>query len=287
MKLKNKVSVITGASLGLGKEIARLFAENGSHLILVARTKPDLDKTAKELRANFPDSNIMAFSLDVRDLDKVETSMRESIAELGKIDILVNNAGVQGKIGNLDTISMEDWKLTFEINFYGTLNFCHTLIPYFKKQNHGKIINLSGGGGTNPRPLFSSYSCSKTAIIRLTENIAEEYKSNNIFANSVAPGAMNTRMLTEVLEAGSDIIGEQNFQQSLKQKETGGIPPIKAANLCLYLASNESDGVTGKLISAVWDDWQTLKERLDIVNKSDMYTLRRITSKDRGYNWDK
>jgi len=152
---------------------------------------------------------------------------------------------------------------------------CRAVIPYLKENPTGKIINLSGGGATSPMPGMSAYAASKVAVVRFTETLALELKLHNIDVNAVAPGAMNTRLLDDVLNNGQNAVTRQYYQNALKQKESGGTPPSKAAELCVYLASDVSNGVTGKLISAVWDDWDNLHNCLNELD-SDIYTLRRI-----------
>ena len=144
------------------------------------------------------------------------------------------------------------------------------------KQKSGKIINFSGGGATSARPHFSAYGASKTAVVRLTETIAEENKPFNIQINAIAPGAVNTRMTGEVISAGKEA-GEKGLAEAVKQLETGGTPLEKPANLAVFLASGESDGITGRLISAVWDDWQVIAKQTAQSKSGDLYTLRRIT----------
>ena len=117
------------------------------------------------------------------------------------------------------------------------------------------------------------------------ETIAEELRDFNIDVNMVAPGALNTRLLDEVLVAGPEKVGKDFYNNSIKQKEQGGSPPEQGAALCVYLASEQSNGITGKLISAVWDPWETLHEKIAELENSDIYTLRRIVPKDRGKNW--
>jgi NAD(P)-dependent dehydrogenase (short-subunit alcohol dehydrogenase family) len=140
----------------------------------------------------------------------------------------------------------------------------------------GKIINMSGGGAAYPRPRFSAYSASKAAVVRLTETLSEEVKEFNIQVNAIAPGAVNTRMLEQVLVAGQDA-GEKALTEAKRQKEAGGVPLDVPATLAVFLASDDSNGMTGRLISAVWDDWQGMAKRIPDILSSDMYTLRRIS----------
>jgi 3-oxoacyl-[acyl-carrier protein] reductase len=117
------------------------------------------------------------------------------------------------------------------------------------------------------------------------ETLAEEVRGCGIDVNAIAPGALNTRMLDEILEAGPEKVGQAFYERSVKQKNQGGASLEKGANLAVFLASSASDGITGKLISAIWDPWETLAAHADELNQTDIYTLRRIVPKDRGKGW--
>ena len=144
------------------------------------------------------------------------------------------------------------------------------------KRRTGKIINMSGGGAAYPRPRFSAYSASKAAVVRLTETLSEELKEFNIQVNAIAPGAVNTRMLDEVLAAGQHA-GEKDFADAVRQKQTGEGSPDLPATLAVFLASDSSDGISGRLISAVWDDWHGMADHASDIMGSDVYTLRRVS----------
>lgn len=276
MELKNKSAIITGASRGLGKEIAVQFVEKGASVAICARSERELGDTVEELNRIKTNAQLVFSSVvDIANQSCVAAFARNSLNALGKIDILVNNAGVYGPKGNVDIVDVAEWIRAFEINVFGIIFMCQEVIPLLKRNNTGKIINLSGGGATSPLPGLSAYAASKSAVVRLTETMALELKENNIFVNAIAPGALNTRMLDEIIEDGKDKLPFEFYERALKQKETGGTPLSLGAELCVYLASSESDGITGKLVSAVWDDWRNLHLRLDEL-KSDIYTLRRI-----------
>jgi 3-oxoacyl-[acyl-carrier protein] reductase len=158
-------------------------------------------------------------------------------------------------------------------------------LPHFKQRQYGKIIILSGGGATKPLPHLSAYAASKAAVVRFAETLAEEVKDFHIDVNTVAPGALNTRLLDEILTAGPEKVGQAFYDQSIKQKQNGGTALDVGASLCTFLAAAESDGITGRLLSAVWDPWQQLPEKWAALKNSDVYTLRRITPEDRGMGW--
>ena len=288
MKLKDKSAIITGATMGFGKEAARRFLIEGASIVICSRNLNDLENTKKELNQYIKADNqkILIIKCDISNEFEVENLVNLTIKELGKIDILVNNAGIYGPKGSIEDIDWSEWKKAIEINLFGPMFLSSLVIPHMKKNNNGKIINLSGGGATNPMPKISAYAASKAAIVRMTETLAGECAGFNIDINSIAPGALNTRLLKEILESGPEKVGNHFYEKALKQKEEGGAPLDKGVSLCVFLASSESDGITGKLISAIWDPWENLQKYKDILNKSDIYTLRRIIPEDRNINWE-
>jgi 3-oxoacyl-[acyl-carrier protein] reductase len=159
------------------------------------------------------------------------------------------------------------------------------VLPHFKGQRYGKVIQLSGGGATNPMPRISAYAVSKAAIVRYAETLSEEVRGLGIDVNAMAPGALNTGMLDEILLAGPEKVGQDFYDRAVKQKQAGGAGLDMGADLALFLASDASNGITGKLISAVWDDWEHWPEHLTELSTSDVYTLRRIAGRDRGFDW--
>jgi NAD(P)-dependent dehydrogenase (short-subunit alcohol dehydrogenase family) len=208
-----------------------------------------------------------------------------ALKEFGRLDVLVNNAGVTGPSGAIENIDWEEWIKAIEINLLGSVLLSRAILPHFKKAEHGKIIQLSGGGATNPLPMLSAYAASKAAVIRFVETLAEETRRHRLVVNAIAPGALNTRMLDEFLAAGPDNIGPAFHERLLQQKKNGGVSLCRGADLAVFLGSPLSDGITGKLISAVWDPWETLPNHLDALSATDIYTLRRIVPKDRGMTW--
>ncbi len=261
MKLKSKISLVTGASQGLGKAIAYAFVKEGAHVAICARDSKLVEIVAGELRAQAADDQkIFSAACDVSSQDQVEHLFSDISAHLGPVEILVNNAGVYGPKGQCESVRFAEWARAIEINLYGTFLPCQFAIRHMKRLGRGKIINLSGGGATGPLPRISAYAASKAAVVRLTETLAEELREFSIDVNAIAPGALNTRLLEEVLNAGPDAVGEKFYDKALQQRDSGGVPLEKAASLCVYLASELSDGITGKLISAQWDTWENLHE---------------------------
>ncbi len=284
MKLKNLNALITGGSQGLGKVIAEHFLREGANVALCARTESDLIAARDELAKKFPSQKVVTKTCDVSNESQVNALVAFTLRELGSLQALVLNAGVYGPMGATEEVPLDEWRRAMDINLYGVLLPCRAVIPIFKKTARGKIIILSGGGATNPLPNISSYAASKAAVVRLMETLAEELKPHHIDVNAIAPGALATRLVDEVLAAGTDKVGAAFYEINKQWKEKGATPPELGAALAVYLASPQSDGITGKLISAQWDPWEKLHEfKADLTG--DIFTLRRIVPKDRGKTW--
>lgn len=273
--LKDRAAIITGGSQGIGKAIARAFLAEGCSCLLVARTHSALDTAVKELSSIGPP--VSAFAADVGAPDEVSAAVRRARSDLGALDILVNCAGVYGPIGPSTDVDPNAWWGVLRVNLFGTFLCTRAVLPHMLRQGHGKVINLAGGGASTPFPRFSAYAASKAAVVRLTETLAEELRGSGIDINAIAPGAVNTRLLDHVLAAG-EAAGEEFLQRSRRQKADGGTPPEKAAELAVFLASALSDGLTGRLISAVWDDWPHMAARIPEIMASELYTLRRVAA---------
>ncbi|HMP81178.1 MAG TPA: SDR family oxidoreductase [Verrucomicrobiota bacterium] len=285
MKLKNINALITGGSQGLGKEIAVHFLREGANIVLCARSEKELFATRDELAKQFAAQKVLAKTCDVSDEAQVNALVAFAINELGPLQALVLNAGVYGPMGPSESVALDDWKRALDINLLGVFLPCRALIPHFKKAGRGKIVVLSGGGATNPLPNISAYAASKAAVVRLMETLAEELKPFHVDVNAIAPGALATRLVDEVLAAGPEKVGAAFFEKNKQWKEKGATPLSLGAATAVYLASAESDGITGKLISAQWDPWKNLHEHRDALAKSDIYCLRRIVPEDRGKKW--
>ena len=286
MKLQNVNALITGGSQGLGKAIAQQFIREGANIVICARDPKALSAAQRDLqKLASPGQKVLATPCDVSSEAQTADLAAFALKELGSVQVLVNNAGIYGPMGATETIDWKEWTRSIEINLYGVLLPSRVLMPHFKKAGSGKIIILSGGGATNPLPNLSSYAAAKAAVVRLMETLAEELKPWHVDVNAIAPGALNTRFLDEVLASGKENVGEAFYAKALKQKESGGVPLEKGARLCVYLASAQSDGITGKLISAQWDPWEKLHEHKEELANSDIYALRRIVPEDRGKKW--
>jgi NAD(P)-dependent dehydrogenase (short-subunit alcohol dehydrogenase family) len=285
-ELSGRTALITGATQGLGLEIARHYLAAGIDGICICGRDPDTLAGAREqLQQVARDGQrVVAQGADVSSVEDVERLVDFTLGEFPELTILVNNAGVYGPKGAIEEVDWAEWARAIEINLLGSVLPARALVPHFMRRGYGKIVQLSGGGATNPLPGLSAYAASKAAVVRFAETLAEELREHHVDVNAVAPGALNTRMLDEVLAAGPERVGQHFYERALEQQRSGGVPLERGAALSVWLASAASDGVTAKLLSAVWDPWSELPQYLDDL-VSDVYTLRRIVPGDRGLNW--
>lgn len=274
MLLKNKIAVITGGSGGISSVVAETLAHEGAKIFVLDRDSVKL----RQAVARFSRQKLSVYGLrcDVSKEREVESAVKKIVKSGKRIDILVNCAGIQAPIGPFSENNFSEWVRNVQINLLGTVLVTKNILPQMIKQKNGSIINFSGGGSTSSRPNFSAYAVSKIGVVKFTEILADEVKKYGVRVNAVSPGAVNTAMLKEVIRAGKRAGAEELRGAKLRAKK-GGTPPELAAQLVAFLASPKSDGLTGKLISAPWDDWRHwTKKDITAIMKSDKYTLRRV-----------
>jgi 3-oxoacyl-[acyl-carrier protein] reductase len=280
--LAGRTALITGASQGLGLEIARSYLREGARIVICARSESTLRSAQEELAGL---GEVHGRPADVASPDEVEALVAFAVQRLGGLDVLVNNAGVYGPKGGIDDVDWAAWAKAIEINLMGSVLPARFALPHLRATERGKIVQLSGGGATAPLPFLSAYAASKAAVVRFMETLAGEVADDGIDVNAIAPGALNTRMLDEVLEAGPEAVGEAFYAKALQQRDSGGTSLDRGAALSVYLGSRKSDGISGRLLSAVWDPWEDLETHAADLQGSDIYTLRRIIPAERGQGW--
>ena len=283
MKLQGRNTIVTGGSQGLGRAIVEAFLREGANVAFCARNSSDVEQLLVELRPKLlAGQKLLGISADVAkaaDVDKLFAAA----AELGDLHALVNNAGIYGPIGAVEDVDFDEWKRTFDINVFGMMLTARRAIPGMKQRHHGKLIQISGAGAA-PIPNCSAYTVTKMAVTRLTEAFAEELRPFGIDSNAIAPGPLNTRLIKDVLSAGPEKAGADFYSKNVKWSQGAAVSPELGANVAVYLASTESDGITGKLIAAQWDPWAEFQQhKADLAG--DIYTFRRIVPKDRGQTW--
>jgi 3-oxoacyl-[acyl-carrier protein] reductase len=285
MKLTGRAAIVTGASRGLGKAIAVRLIADGADVMLTGRDADVLQAAGEELRAARPEPSqkVVWQAGDVAVADDVDRMVAATVEQLGRVDVLVSNAGVYGPLGLIEDVDWAEWVRAIEINLLGTVLACRAVVPMMRKQGGGKIIILSGGGATSPLPRVSAYAASKAGVVRFGETLAEEVKDAGIDVNSVAPGALNTRLTDQIVEAGPEAVGQSLYARAVQWQAGSATPLDVGADLVAFLASTESDGITGRLIAAVWDPWREFPQQREKIAASDVYTLRRIVPEDRGW----
>lgn len=274
--MKKKVLIITGGTKGIGKKIVESFIKKNFYIAFCSSSKCKINSKIKSYSRNF-----IYKKVDVRNEREVKNFITLIIKKFKKIDYLINNAGIYGDIGNFEYSSMKEWKKAIEVNLFGSVNFIKYCLPHFKKKTKSKIIQLSGGGATGPSPGFSSYGASKAAIVRFVETISIEIKKYNIDINAIAPGPINTGMIDQALFKGKSKLNIEDYNKLLMQKKNGGVGYEHVIKLINYLLSEKANGISGKLISAVWDNFKLLN-KFNKNKHGEIFTLRRKTGKDLG-----
>lgn len=284
--LRGNIVLLSGATGGFGKVLSRRFVKTGADLLLLGRNIGLLEKLAAEL-FNGGSGRVQVVAVDLKSPESIAESVSSILETRGAPDILINNAGIQGPIGPAWENDWRLWEETVKINLLAPVMLCRSFIPEMIKKGRGRIINISGGGAADPRPYFSAYAASKAAIVRYSETLALELAGKGITVNCIAPGALKSKMTQDVINAGADRAGQKEYRQAIRlSEEFDERSVIRAADLAVFLASDRSVGISGKLISAVWDPWTDFEKHKDELRKSDIYTLRRIMPDDRGKQWD-
>ncbi len=267
--LRDKGVLITGAGRGIGKRLAIGLANHGARIALVARSKAELDLA--DLEIEHAGGLSLRLRADVRDYEQMCAAADRMRTHYGRLDVLICAAGLQGPIGPLMDTPVKAWAETIETNLIGVMNSVRAVLPHMLEKRSGKIIVLGGRGAGDSRPNFSAYAASKAAVTRFVETVAEEVRDRNVQINVMSPGRTYTHMIDEILRAG-DRAGQKEEDEAVQVRITGGIAPDKQIALALFLASEDSNHVSGKMIH-VNDDWKRLEHA---AVSREVYTLRRV-----------
>lgn len=272
MALNNKVCLVVGATGAIGRAISKRFFRDSARLALTYHSEqPQQPIDYKRGSESLPS----LYRLDITDWEQVKATVQQVEAEFSGIDVLVNCAGVIGPIGPLEDIDPREWRRALEVNLMGAVHLARAVLPALRRRGHGKMIFFSGGGAAYGRPFFTAYSSAKTALVRFVESLAQEVEGANIQANAIAPGPIMSRMWDEMRAAGA--AGGPKLIAELEQMEkTGGASADQAAALAAFLASESSNRVTGRLVSALWDEWDKIDSNIDRIVGSEAWTLRRV-----------
>jgi 3-oxoacyl-[acyl-carrier protein] reductase len=279
--LAGRVCVVSGASRGLGRAVSDLLAGHGATLALCARGEQGLQTAADDIRRKHG-GTVLTAAVDVADKSAVEDFARTTEREVGAASAVVNNAAVLGPVGRIHEIDLDEWRRALDVNVVGVASMCAAFVPQMARAGGGSILNVAGGGvgGPNVRDCISAYTTAKAGVVMLTETLARELAPSKIRVNAIAPGALRTGFLRPVLEAGADAVSEDLYELAAAMTDgaTAEFPDVdeRLAALVLYLISDESAWLTGKLVSARWESVESLRDAEEQLRKTSLLTLRRI-----------
>lgn len=268
--LEGKSVLVTGAGRGIGKRLAMGFAQAGARVGLLSRSQAELDLAKLEIEQ--VKGNALRLRADVRDLEQLSAAVDRMRVVFGGVDVLVAAAAVLGPIGPLLSSKPKTWNETIEVNLIGAVNSCRAVLPHMIEKRSGKVMLIVGWGSGHPRPNFTAHAASKAAIVRFAECVAMEVSEHNVQVNCLAPGHSYTHMTDEILHAGEDRAGPREVEEAERIRITGGVAPEKQIQLALFLASDRSNHISGKIFH-VHDDWKRF-ERENM--NPEYFTLRRV-----------
>lgn len=249
--LSKKVVVVTGASKGLGRAIALAFAAEGCKVVVTARNEEELAQLAQEIRESGSES--LAVPIDLTSKEATKTIVDRTVERFGTVHVLVNNAGSTGRVVAFEELTDEDWERVFDLNLFSTVRLTHAILPFMKKQQWGRIINIASESGIQPDPTVQHYNASKAAIINLTKSLSKAYAMDGILVNTVSPGLIKTPLVEKILveqakakgispqEAAQAVLRENRPHIELKR---AGIPE-EVASAVVFLASDAATFITG------------------------------------------
>jgi short chain dehydrogenase len=287
VSLRGRGILVTGASQGFGRAVAEACVDAGANVFLCARSVAELEETRRTLRARAAQHQVVGAEVaDVSDPDAASQLIGAATRQLPRFTGLVNNAGIYGPKGCIEDVAWKDWVQAIEINLFGSVLLCRAAIPIFRRQGYGKIGQSLRGRGYRSYAWPQRLCRVQGGRCAIDGDPCTRNRGGGFGYQCGRPGALNTRMLGEVLATGPEKVGQTFFDKAVQQKANGGAPLEKGAALCVYLLSAASDGISGRLLSAIWDPWQSLASRSVELGRSDIYTLRRIVPQDRGLNWE-
>ena len=267
--MQNRIAIITGAGRGIGRAIALAYAREGARLALAPRTVTELEETAQQAEALGAETCVIP--TDVTDQAQVDAMVGRTPDRYSTIDILVNNAGIGGPIGAFQDNDVSHWIDTIQVNLIGVYLICQAVLPVMLSQNRGKIINMAGVGGHRE----SAYGVSKAGLVSLTEILYQGLEGKDIQVNAMSPGSIHTAMWEEVRDAAMALGDTELYEQAVQITSGGGASIERAAEMAVFLASDASGSLSGRLLHET-DDFDALAARLPDIMASDTYMMRRV-----------
>ncbi len=249
MRLNNKVAIVTGGGVGIGRAISLAFASEGAAVVAAARTLPRLEAVADDIRSR--GGRAIAIQTDVSDENQIKKMVAQTLNEYGQIDILVNNSGIAGPTINVVDIKLDDWNEVLAINLTGAMLCAREVLKSMIARQSGNIINISSGAGRSGFAMRSPYCASKWGIIGLTQTLAVEVGEYNIRVNCIAPGPVEGERIENVIKARAEAMGLT--YEELRSKSTANaalrrmVTATEIASTAVFLVSDESSGITGQV----------------------------------------
>lgn len=245
MGLKGKTAIVTGAGRGLGRASAIALAREGADLVIMSRTPRELEETATVIME--AGGTVVIQEGDAANPVDVRRVVETALASFEAIDILMNNAAMIGPVRSLHQVDPGEWEYAMAVNLTAPWLFAREVVPHMIRRKGGKIINVTSGLGEIVIPPFGVYAIAKAGLIHMTRYLAEELKVHNIQVNGLDPAVMDTRMQEEIRGFGPAVLGPDVFADFVSMKERGEfLLPEQVARLAVFLASEESGGVTGE-----------------------------------------
>ena len=270
-RLDGRVALITVGGRGIGRAIALAYAAEGARLALSARTASELDETARTVAERFGGEVITAVA-DVSSREQVDAAVAQTLDQYGVIDVLVNNAGNIGPMGRVWDNDPDDWASTIAVHLMGVFYGCRAVLPSMLARGQGRIVNMSGVGGPN----MSAYDAAKTGIVNLTENLALELADTSITVNAISPGSIHTRMWEETRDLALAIGDIATYERGVQVTSGQGASIERAAELAVFLGSDDCGKLSGRLIRAFADKFEEFPGHVEDVMASEAYLLRRV-----------
>jgi NAD(P)-dependent dehydrogenase (short-subunit alcohol dehydrogenase family) len=278
-RLDGQVSLVTGAGRGIGRAVALALSDEGSAVVLGARTQTEIEQVAAEIGQR--GGQAVVVRLDVTDKQSVQAFVGAAVDRFGQIDVLINNAGSNnggegGAIGPLWEINPEAWWHDVAVNFRGTFLCTHAALPHMVSRGSGHILNVASLSALTAWPYDSAYACAKAAVVRLTDSVAEEVRDRGVYVYVISPGRVQTRLLAGALDTPA---GRKWMDSASKSMGSVGpaqhteVPLEVVTGAVVYLVSGQADGLTGRFLRASWD-LPELAARAEDIAERDVLQLR-------------
>jgi NAD(P)-dependent dehydrogenase (short-subunit alcohol dehydrogenase family) len=269
-EFKNKSVLITGAGRGLGKRLALGFARQGCRISLLSRSKSELDLAHIEIEQ--AGGSALRIRADVTDAEQLKIAVDRAHVTFQKpVDILICAAGILGPLKSFLESPLVTWTQALTVNLMGVVHACRAVLPHMVKRRSGKIIVLTCDADRPPHSHLSSYTVSKSALVRLVESISVEVADSNVQINCLDPGRAYSTLTDELIQAEEEL-EPSVVAEARETRRTGGASAELQLQHAMFLASEQSNHITGKLIH-VTDDWQKLR---NATLRADALTLRRV-----------